>query len=159
AAGNQEIVLLSTLGSNTLTTSGGTAGGQWGCNWQFNTGVVLGYESDLEWTDINTTLNVFFPGSELRMETGTIRISPQSFTESLTSHWLSTSRFRAGYAAGPWLFYATGGIAVARITFVDQVIFLNPRGDVGVTSNMVSTTDTKVGWTVGGGIEWLIWGN
>src|SRR5262249_19558820 len=45
--------------------------------------------------------------------------------------------------------------AVARLTFTDSVVFLGPA----LAANAVSTTDTKVGWTVGGGAEWLIWGN
>jgi outer membrane immunogenic protein len=52
--------------------------------------------------------------------------------------WLGTVRGRLGYAVGPSLFYATGGFAY---------------GSVKTAINDVSFSDTRTGWTVGGGIE------
>jgi outer membrane immunogenic protein len=60
-------------------------------------------------------------------------------------------RGRAGYAAGPWLFYATGGLAVANISFADTIAFPG----IGDSTNAISGSTTAIGWTVGGGIEWM----
>ncbi|MEJ8572194.1 outer membrane protein [Microbaculum marinum] len=52
--------------------------------------------------------------------------------------WFSTLRGRAGYAYDRYLFYGTGGLAV---------------GDVELSAPGTSFSDTKVGWTIGAGIE------
>jgi outer membrane immunogenic protein len=60
--------------------------------------------------------------------------------------WFGTARGRLGYSVGSTLFYATGGFAYGNIkTRVNSTLF-------GVTNN-VEFSDTKSGWTVGGGIE------
>jgi len=52
--------------------------------------------------------------------------------------WFSTLRGRAGYAIDNYLFYGTGGLAI---------------GDVEVSGRGGSVSDTKVGWTLGAGVE------
>lgn len=52
--------------------------------------------------------------------------------------WFSTLRGRVGYAAGNVLLYGTGGLAV---------------GNVAVSAAGFSASDTRVGWTVGAGLE------
>jgi outer membrane immunogenic protein len=60
--------------------------------------------------------------------------------------WFGTARGRLGYSVGSTLFYATGGFAYGNIkTRVNSTLF-------GVANN-VEFSDTKGGWTVGGGIE------
>jgi outer membrane immunogenic protein len=60
--------------------------------------------------------------------------------------WFGTARGRLGYSVGSTLFYATGGYAYGNIkTRVNSTLF-------GVANN-VEFSDTKGGWTVGGGIE------
>jgi outer membrane immunogenic protein len=59
-------------------------------------------------------------------------------------NWFSTVRGRVGFASGPWLLYATGGLAIAdvnnRVSFVDEPSFRD--------------SDTLTGYAVGGGLEW-----
>lgn len=52
--------------------------------------------------------------------------------------WFSTLRGRVGYGADRFLLYGTGGLAI---------------GDVSVSVPGVSAGDTKVGWTIGAGLE------
>lgn len=52
-------------------------------------------------------------------------------------------RARLGYAMGPALLYATGGLAVAHF---------RTNYDEGATTD--STSNTKAGWTVGAGVEY-----
>jgi outer membrane immunogenic protein len=56
--------------------------------------------------------------------------------------WLATTRARIGYAADRFLPYITGGAAFGDIK-------MTPAGGT-------STTTTKGGWTVGGGVEFAI---
>jgi outer membrane immunogenic protein len=58
--------------------------------------------------------------------------------------WLGTARGRVGYAFDRFMPYVTGGLAV---------------GDVKNTITPIgSASDTRVGWTVGGGLEANLWG-
>ena len=54
-------------------------------------------------------------------------------------NWLGTGRMRAGYAADAYLFYVTGGVAFGGVK----------AGQAGFGSG----SDTRVGWTAGGGAE------
>jgi outer membrane immunogenic protein len=59
--------------------------------------------------------------------------------------WLSSVRGRIGYSVDRVLPFVTGGLAL---------------GDVrGTRSGFAGSTDTNVGWTVGGGLEFVIAGN
>jgi outer membrane immunogenic protein len=59
------------------------------------------------------------------------------------NNWLGTFRGRAGYAFGRVMPYITGGLAV---------------GDVKAETGLGSSSETKAGWTLGGGIEAAISG-
>ena len=67
----------------------------------------------------------------------------------MESRWLGTARGRLGIAFGSWLPYATGGVAVGRVSYSDFGFF-----PFLPSSNTSSITQTRVGWTAGGGVEW-----
>jgi outer membrane immunogenic protein len=109
--------------------NGVIGGGQIGYNWQTG-GLVLGVEGD-------------FQGSgERRSDSGTI--GGIGFTVDQDIPWFATIRGRLGYAAGPWLFYGTGGAA-----------WQNYKLSVTAPGGSVSDNATKAGWTAGGGVEWM----
>jgi outer membrane immunogenic protein len=61
------------------------------------------------------------------------------------NEWQGSIRARAGYAFDRFLPYLTGGVAF---------------GDVKFTSNgITAVSDTRVGWTVGGGVEYAVTDN
>jgi outer membrane immunogenic protein len=124
--------------SATTSTSGVTGGGESGCNYQASPWFVVGIESDWEATGLSGSTN------------GVVNVAGTNNprTESWSSHWLATIRGRAGYAAGPWLFYVTGGGAFADVRFSDTIIFPGSG-----TVNASSQTTTAFGWTLGGGVE------
>jgi outer membrane immunogenic protein len=70
-------------------------------------------------------------------------------TSSFHVDWQATFRGRLGLAANDWLFYGTGGLAVAGVR-ESQVV-----GNLIATSatSAFSTSDTRAGWVVGGGVE------
>ncbi len=84
---------------------------------------VFGLEGDIDWTNIRGSFTN--AACPLGCET--------------RNSWLGTVRGRLGYSFDRVLPYVTGGLAVGDIR-------ANPAGFAGVT-------DTKAGWTVGGGIE------
>ena len=66
-----------------------------------------------------------------------------------TEHWLATARGRLGYAIDKWLFFVSGGGAWARIE--RNVTFV---GEPFIFGNL--QTDTRSGWTVGGGFDYAL---
>jgi outer membrane immunogenic protein len=63
-----------------------------------------------------------------------------------TLPWFGTVRGRAGYSVGSTLFYATGGYAYGNVKTKIATSFLGFPGNAEISN-------TKGGWTVGGGIE------
>jgi outer membrane immunogenic protein len=59
------------------------------------------------------------------------------------NEWLGTVRGRVGYAMDRWMPYVTGGLAY---------------GDVNArVTGFPGRSDTRTGWTVGGGVEFALW--
>jgi outer membrane immunogenic protein len=90
--------------------------------------MVLGLEGDLDWSDIK--------GSTANA------VCVGGICET-RNNWLATTRGRVGYAFGRMMPYITGGAAF---------------GDVKSSTALGSETETRVGWTLGGGVEAAIVG-
>lgn len=106
--------------------SGFLGGGQIGYNWQFHPNWVLGVEGDLSWTNADGTV-----------ATGIV-------TTTANHNWYGTLAGRLGYTAGPWMVYGKGGGA-----WMDADYLTNVGGAV------TSISDTRGGWMVGVGLEWM----
>jgi outer membrane immunogenic protein len=130
---------------------GGFIGGaQVGYNYQFSPSFVAGLEAD-------------FQGTTLRRDRVATNAEPAYYgvtwtTTSRVSNsldWLGTVRGRVGVTPTPsLLIYSTGGLAYGGVRSNTQVGFNNSIDFFpGVTSGSVS--DTRVGWTAGGGLEWM----
>jgi len=119
----------------TLSPTGFIGGGQIGCNLA-SYAFVVGFEGDIQWVSGSDSRTVVFTGTP---------IAYQMFNETKNS-WLSTVRARVGWAAGPALFYATGGFAFGGLKTTDSF-------SVGGVIATVDTSKTRMGWTAGGGIE------
>ena len=130
--------------SGRLNTSGFTGGGQIGYNYQVGP-VVWGLEADLNYTGLSGTRNIALNFSPIGVNI------TDPFTQTMQSNWLATFRGRLGYATGSLLFYATGGLAVANVSYTDFAFF--PASN---STNAASSSGTRTGWTVGGGAEWMI---
>lgn len=141
---------------------GWVAGGQAGYNWQVGYW-VFGMETDLQWTGEkasvtqNFTVGPFpFPGDS------TATIAATSINDWRFS-WFGTLRGRVGVTtADHWLFYVTGGLAYGQAKFSNaNAITLTVTSPVaGVistsTTSGFSESATRVGLTVGGGIEKML---
>jgi outer membrane immunogenic protein len=112
--------------NNTFAKTGFIGGGQIGYNWQHGN-FVFGLEGDISGLS----------GKNSGQSNG------YTFTSQI--RWLSTVRSRFGLAVGDTMAYMTAGLAFGgvRNTFFD-----------GNTST--SSTKTRTGWTVGGGVEHML---
>jgi outer membrane immunogenic protein len=84
---------------------------------------VFGVEGDVDWSNIG----------------GSTAAAPCTTSCETRNDWLATARGRIGYAFDRVLPYVTGGAAFGNIK-------ASPAGFAGVD-------ETRVGWTVGGGVE------
>lgn len=73
--------------------------------------------------------------------------------QSLNADWQGTLRLRLGYAQENWLAFVSAGAAVTRVTVDTLFTDTNaPGGAIGRDS----TTQTKAGWTLGAGGEFIL---
>ncbi len=113
--------------------SGGLAGAHGGFNYQWSR-YVLGIEGQWSWTNVRGT----HVGSVL------------GFTNTLGADvdWLAMLTGRLGYAADRWLIFASGGAVWARDKY---------SANFGAFPALQFEADvTRLGWTVGGGVEYAL---
>jgi outer membrane immunogenic protein len=125
-------------GTDSFDLSGFIGGGQLGCNWQWGAW-VFGIEGD------GSATNKSGQGRELGFPL---------WIEETQERWLVTARGRLGLTNFWWfgdktLLYVTGGGAWAKIDASEWL-----------TTNPIATghqeSQTRSGWTVGGGIEYAL---
>ena len=116
-----------------VSSKGVLGGGQFGYNWQASTNAVLGFEADIQGSNIKGNGNCIVTCGAGVVTVLSLSAFPVVFSSDNVSHdidWFGTVRGRLGYAAGPSLFYVTGGLAY---------------GDVKRTGNVVGITTTLGG--------------
>lgn len=117
---------------------GFTGGGVAGYNWQCN-GWLLGAETDINYFNADMTTGITCP------------TCGGSLTFGSEINWYGTVRGRVGLVGNEnFLVFAMGGLAYGG---VDHSI--NSNAFNGVTFSGTQS-DTAVGWTAGGGIEYLL---
>lgn len=130
------------------TPDGPLGGAQLGFNWRSGT-IVMGVEADFDWLDADETTvrTAFIP-------------PPVSFTNSgivrQELDWLATLRARLGLLVSAdqrLLVYLTGGLAFGHIKTSHFSINTDVTPNAGFAG---SSSDTEVGGTVGGGLEWKL---
>jgi outer membrane immunogenic protein len=150
-------------------------GGQIGYNWLPNfkdLNMVLGLETDIQGNTSSggnsSGINNYVP-SAIILSTGPLRL-PIDITTSVTGsqqlNYLGTLRGRLGYLIGPTLLaYGTGGLAYGGAsTYVTSIqnsygtIYSNssPIASASIAAQGQGSNSTSlVGWTAGGGLEWM----
>jgi outer membrane immunogenic protein len=122
--------------SYSASKTGGIFGANAGYNFQSGN-LVYGVEGDWSWLS----------GVKAGTTTSNPCVPLCSFVTSYDVRWLATARARVGWAFDANLLYATGGAAFGNINDTTKNFFgVVPLGTFNQNS-------TKVGWTVGGGIE------
>jgi outer membrane immunogenic protein len=124
----------------------GVIGGiQAGYNWQSNQW-VYGIEADIQATSLSETFTATGPFALLG---GGADPADTTTTVSEKLSWLATFRGRVGFAVKRSLWYVTGGAAVGHVKLASNLS--------SATANIqypAALSDTRTGWTVGGGFEW-----
>src|SRR5262249_37103599 len=138
-----------------VKANGFIGGGQVGYNLQ-NGAAVWGIEADLQGADIKGTAS-FANSIANAGEHGLFVNTSGSGSQKL--EWLGTVRGRVGWLWTPLsLFYVTGGLAYGGVeTNVSFKASQTPGGCVPTCVATVSSSEstTRVGYTVGGGWEWM----
>jgi outer membrane immunogenic protein len=136
ASGRSTVTVPGASLSGSGNLNGFIGGGQIGYNWQTGN-VVLGLEAD-------------FQGSAQK-ETTTLGCGAGcTLTETGGIDWFGTARGRIGYAFDRFMVYGTGGAAWTEAS--DKL----DGAAGGLSANLISLSGNKVGWTVGGGVEWMM---
>ncbi|MBC7577065.1 MAG: porin family protein [Tardiphaga sp.] len=130
-------------GNQQLNGSGFTGGLTAGYNWQ-SSNIVFGLGADFNYLGLKASSS----GSAVYP-----CCAPTSFTvaSSVATDWLMTFRPRLGLAHNNWLFYVTGGLAVANVkgNFVFTDTF-------ATAAESAAFSRTKAGWTAGAGVEYAL---
>jgi opacity protein-like surface antigen len=119
------------------SSSGAVIGGQFGCDYQFAPNWVVGAEGALSGATMKGHTTVALP------------LGNPGDTALVTARtdFLSSVTGRLGYAADRWLLYVRGGAAWAGDKY-------SVKGAFQGTGFDFEGSDTRLGWTVGGGVEW-----
>jgi outer membrane immunogenic protein len=142
--------------------NGGLFGGQIGYSWQVNPKWVLGLEADGQWTDERGRRSDLLGSIRVPTAGGDFNIGTTTSADSEWKlPWFATFRGRAGFLADPsLLLYGTGGLAVGEVKFATQTT-VTSQLFVGTTParppitavTAASESQTRVGWTLGAGVE------
>lgn len=135
-------------GSLKTEANGWLIGGHVGYNQQFGS-FVLGLEGTLAWTDIEGSAGQ------------TLTLAPLGIPVGITSNsstgldWLGTIEARAGLLlTDRFLVFAKGGFAFGKAHSETSATLVAPAPFGATAAGSVS--DTRTGWTVGGGVEYAI---
>ncbi len=125
-------------GTQNYNTGGGFIGGVIGYNVQAGP-AVFGIEGDYHWSAITGRSDI-------------INVGPPSVLDSYYTALRSFGdiKGRLGYADGATLWFVSGGAAVGDIQH---------RYNAGLAPPSVSASDTRWGWTIGAGVEYMLAAN
>jgi outer membrane immunogenic protein len=154
AAGTDGLFLSSSFPGGLGSQSAGfIGGGQAGYNWQTGS-FVLGVETDFDGTTLSKSFNN--TGAPLTAA-GVLLGDTLTVSGKASLSWLGTTRGRVGFVATPdnrLMIYATGGVAYGggsgNFSAFDSLTGAFWSG---------SPSSTRVGWTVGGGVEYAVTNN
>jgi outer membrane immunogenic protein len=151
----------SAAGSNSGNNGGFIGGGQIGYNWQVMNSFVAGMEADIQ--------GVAGSGNGSQGLLRSVPVADGSVWTGATTargnlQYLGTVRGRLGWLAMPTLLlYGTGGLAYGGVSLnTATVVFDNAAGrplPLGGGVGGVNFSNTQVGWTAGGGVEWMFMPN
>jgi outer membrane immunogenic protein len=138
-----DVTQIGDLGSMNSSPTGFTGGMQLGYNCQHES-VVLGLEADLNALQLSDT----------QKQTGRYNSSPANsfaLSQSIRTDWLVTVRPRLGVVFDRLLVYGTGGVALTKFKYTEDF-----TDTFSPALNHASISETRLGWTVGGGAEFSL---
>lgn len=144
------LTLVPTLAPSSLSVGddGFVGGAQIGYNWQAGS-IVFGVETDIQYVDSSGGSS--FTGAAFVVP-GPGALSTLTTRADAKLDYLGTLRARIGVSFGHGLLYATGGLAYGGTKLTGGVV----ADALPVASWSGSSSSTSVGWTLGGGFEYMI---
>jgi outer membrane immunogenic protein len=140
-----------------LNLNGVLGGGQVGYNYQFNPYIVLGFETDIQAADLRARQNIVSGYASPFWGVGSTGFA----TANQYVDWFGTARGRVGLTLPSYpnlMIYGTGGLAYGGVeynhTYTRTDNFSFGLKGPWVSQASASTSQTRVGWTAGGGVEW-----
>jgi outer membrane immunogenic protein len=152
--------------STSQSMDGWVFGGQAGYNWQVNQSWLIGIEADIQATGQDGTATdpsvVVGPVCPFSFNAPTCHTTTTTGSFEQKLPWLGTARLRLGVLPSDhWLLYATGGLAVGEVetnaTVNTSTVFTGLVTGTVAAATAASSNTTRVGWTLGGGVEWALW--
>ena len=146
------VALLNGAGSQTAGPFGFSGGAQAGYNWQSGSWLA-GIESDVSYLHLTFASRTYVPFAPFNTNTGVIN----AYSDA---NWVATLRPRLGFAAGDWLFYATGGLTATE--FEDDFALTTVVAAPGSFYRFAQSGSLKglhAGYAAGGGIEYALGNN
>jgi outer membrane immunogenic protein len=147
------------LASNVVdggNNGGFIGGGQIGYNWQWTPSWVVGMEADFQGLGKNT-------GSASISRSLVDQFGNSLTTTTSVQHeldYLGTVRGRIGFLVNPTLLvFGSGGLAYGGIKASTSESQTISNTLIGPAFTSGSLSDTRAGWTLGGGAEWMFWQN
>ena len=127
----------------TNKNNGFLGGVQIGSNYQFGK-FVIGTEADLSWSHLSGGSVAAFGPTALGL----------TRTLNDNTDWTGTMTTRLGIASNNWLFYGKAGTAFVHNNYSDNWTVNAGKKLGNIPLFMGAGSDTRIGWTVGTGIEW-----
>jgi outer membrane immunogenic protein len=149
-------------GTTTLNQRGVVGGGQIGYNYQINKNILIGAEADFQGSSVQGGGTSYGFASATSPVNNVTHFQDGLVYSGAGINWIGTVRARVGYLVTPSiLLFGTGGFAYGN-TWAN----VNSWGyhwhpfNPSVPSDIVfpsyqSTNNVSVGWTAGGGAEWM----
>jgi outer membrane immunogenic protein len=138
-----------------LHNSGFIGGGQVGYNLQFANAWLIGIEADIQGTGARSSASAIgiVPIAGLPPSTAQAQ---SNISVNHAVDYLGTVRGRLGYLVTPTLLiYGDGGFAYGGVHEGVDIASTFPPSGLGLSPGFGSFTNTRPGWTAGGGLEWL----
>ncbi len=146
--------------SQSLQSTSILGGFQAGANYQIGH-LVLGGEFDVSWTSLKKSTTVTLPTNAYYYVTGASFSDTESFQER--TDWITTATTRLGFAWNTLLIYGKVGAAwesdkyaLSNNMAINAIGYPPPYLSSAFSAN---ASETRIGWTVGGGLEWAFANN
>jgi len=146
--------------SLSVHTSGFLGGAQVGCDYQVTSNWVIGVEGSVSFGNVRGGASTTLGTDSHDLPLGTLDFHAKT-------DWIASITERIGYSWSTWLLYAKGGVAWAHDKYSGSgstnQITCELNDGCSITDTIpfgpISATETRVGWTIGAGIEYAFWRN
>jgi outer membrane immunogenic protein len=150
---------LATFSTSQGSNGGFIGGGQVGYNYQFGPSFVAGIEADIQGV-AGSTGSATFTNSLANPNFVTPNPILETADVSRRVDYLGTLRGRLGWLVTPtFLIYGTGGLAYGGVNATTSIVQVDENAAGALSPNPYFSTgslnNTRVGWTAGGGVEWM----